>query len=342
MVVISLSLAVLAVGGYYAYRMVNWHRLMPTGLLLSLQGDEKDPATTELLRRHQAGQLSIAHTKGMFAQAMEVVPLTVMTPFPARVESRISLMHRIRLPGTMPGYQWWMRRDAWAIAVDGHVVSSSAQTGPEAYQTSRLASPAGLSLTLPGLEPGTHEVRVEQTLTLTTQAGSAGRPPTPLHTWRIASAATTVIEDRPAREYVKLVLTPELTAQLEAVVQIPGNVDFSPLWRYTVPYRTSPALPVAIVGELQARPSGDGPFHRLEILENEKGSGRARYLKLDSVPGIEGASHVDIRIVPDAPGVAEKALWLGIRQYYGGLIERFNVPVTHQPPSDGESTGGEP
>ena len=56
------------------------------------------------------------------------------------------------------------------------------------------------------------------------------------------------------------------------------------------------------------------------------------HLDLSSLPGIDTARQIDVRVVPGPP---EMAIEHGIREYYGETLEWLNVPMV--PPS---SSGG--
>jgi len=326
--ILFLAIVLLAGGGYTVYYAVDWYAALPTGWLLLRQDDGLHPATTELFRRYQQGDLSDTQKQRLFTRALEVVPLLELRrdPYPAGIPLSVKARYRLRMPKPACDYGWHVFEDSWIIRVDGAPVAESAESpalGPFAPGSTGFA----LSQTVPPMPPGAHEITVSASLSLRpiSQVYRVDAPG--IHTWNVSASARIVVENRPPSEYVRAVSTPVLTEQIEQAVNIDATPSLSRSEEPTVTVKYA-GIPISIYGELLARPAGSGPFHALGpfVAFKDAGWGAEQTVSLASMPGAKDATHVDLRIEPSATIAVQ--YWHD--EYYGEVIERFGIPVARR------------
>ena len=316
---VLLVAAVLFGSGYYVWHRVNWIAFTPTSLLLTFQGDAYSRSAIELFRRYNAGELTADQARRMFDQAVGPPSLVLRPSVPANAEFLGCLRPDFNIPGGGSyGQGWDVLKVDWAVAVDGHVVAQHEGPGWSGFST---GNDLGIGQRIPPLEPGVHEITCSYTLILMPSKQVGRRNPKVLHTWRLTASATISVEDRPAEEFVTAVSSPELSATIRK------NLHFPSSWSMFnaaggVPYDYKD-LPVAVIGDVWARPSGEGSYQRIGEFHAQSVLGMGEFIELHNLQGARGVTHLDIRIVPGA----KLALRLGVDRYFADIIEVDHVPV---------------
>lgn len=330
-------LVLTGLGGWYGWTHTNPVRWMPNWALLWLQRCHSDWATGVLSMRFQYDELTPQQAARMFEQAFAAQPaLDVLSPYPAGVASSARLKCSFPLGGPKV-YSWPLYVDESRILVDG--VQAAHETRPQFAGYGPFVDQ--IEFVLPALAPGEHEITVMCLIAAREPDFLSSRVTATLHTWKVESRGRVLVEDRAPAAYVHFVLTPEVESKIAALLRIPAErPPDKPLKPNEIGFAFED-LPVAVVGELYARPSGDAEFQHVRPFlafkeapgimgTRTSGSG---VINLTDVASIQGATHVDLRIVPSA----EQALMLRITAVFGGTIERLRVPLPISTPAT-EST----
>ncbi len=322
-----LALAVVG-GGWWLYRHFTYE-WVPTWVALAFQSHNW--ASGLLSGRFQYGDLSEDQANRMFEQAFaHDAKLALKSPYPARVEMPADLRCSLALGGPKV-WSWILEVESTAVRVDGVVVSESAQHWLAGYAPFMET----VSVSIPGQAPGRHAIEVTLLIAVRGPAFNGDAPGEPWHRWTVTATGDVVTQDRPPSDFVRVRYSRELAAGVERGLELPTTRRNRPTGPAEIPYSFE-ELPIDVVGEVWARPSGDGDYLRvIEFFafarrpgimgERREGSG---VIRLDKLPGIEHVSSVDICIFTDTQEVAGLALQLGVTEYFGGCIERLNIPVT--------------
>jgi hypothetical protein len=331
---VLLAIVVLiGLAGWYGWTHTNPVRWMPNWALLWLQRCHSDWATGMLGMRFQYDELTPQQAARMFEQVFVAQPaLDVLSPYPAGVASTARVKCSFPLGGPKV-WSWPLYVDESQILVDGVQVAHETRPGLAGYGPFIDQ----IEFEVPALAPGEHEITVTSVIAVRNPDLQGTGLTAAHHTWNVESRGRVLVEDRAPATYVHFVSTPELELNIAALLRIPAE---RPPDRPLKPNEIGFAfenLPVAVVGELYARPSGDAEFKHLRPFlafkeapgimgTRTSGSG---VINLTDVPGILGATHVDLRIVPSA----EQALMLRITEVFGGTIERLRVPLSTSAPA---------
>jgi hypothetical protein len=323
-------LATASVSGYYIYRYEPWQTWIPTRVILAFQGADCDWAAGILSERFHYATMSAAEANRMFEQAFVSEPeLGLVSPYPAGLAQYADLHCRLDLGGPKI-WSWVVFVEEATVHIDGVVVLESNESRVVGYAPFMES----VEFEVPPMTPGTHGISITAVVGVRGPNFSDDPPGPAWHRWTVTATGEVIVQDRPVRDFVTLRSSEELRARVEAQLEIPSEPEDRHLDPYEIPFRFED-LPIDVVGEVWARPSGETDFTRVQpfyayrvwpgyLGERTEGSG---VIRLKRLPGVAQAERVDIRIVADSDEAARLALKLHVREYYAGVIERFGVLV---------------
>ena len=182
------------IGGRFLYRAVNWVSLAPTSVLFVFQGDGKHPATIELFRRYDNGELDAQQVKRMFDGAVGTPRLALRPSAPEDVAFRDTFYPDLRIPGGTMAHNWVTFAHKLALTIDGDLVADG-----RAWRISWAGGSVVIEVRIPPLPAGQHHVALECALSLVRDIATDRRSAKIqiLHTWNLAASADVVVEDHP-------------------------------------------------------------------------------------------------------------------------------------------------
>lgn len=254
------ALIVLIVTAWIVQYYAGWLTLLPTEVLLLLQGNVKSDTTLELHRRCVAGDLSESQIRRMILRNLTFSE-SVRSPAPADVFVTLNFTWSAALPIGLELYS-----DGWKVLVDGEYWASEYHHGlyfmGGAYSGTCFVG---------AREPGSHEVTMEQTFRVTANANLA-QGLNNLNPIIFARSARVVLEitDKPLVDFVKRPLTTQPVDELTK--EFLAHIRFHPeLNRYVLRIK-APPLTRRMTWDLQLRPPGVRAlswFGRLHANEDE-------------------------------------------------------------------------
>lgn len=330
---------VLSVGfGLHAgYRYLNWPPWMSTPLLIVMAGSEESRATIELRKRMLAHRLS-AQELSSFIKDRSGLRLELRQPYPAGVDIPAVLHCSLRFPLDSFSMPWRYALDGVFVSVDDQIETHVARAYPGWLlpYSSKLSIP----IDLPPVAARRHHVRVRINMTIFEDVRSApwggGGMITPflpkpdeftrsVLSWTMAAETDVDLDDKPLDEFARPVWSAELQEKFTKSISA-GKAAGSDI-RNTL-LLDSERLPEPVVGTVWARVAGRDTFHRVyELLTDRLSGGIRQVVFLSGIPGIEAATHVDVRIVSNDREAAEQAVKAGLDRYFAGVIEILNVPI---------------
>jgi len=317
--------------GFYIYRNVDWVSWLPTNVLLAFQEEQHGRCTRELLRRFRAQDLSPEQIRKMQDTALSAsLNVYSRTPYPAGVPLPVLISLVPRLPLTV----WGIRPSDARMDLEGEVMVTALYTDNIVWKASFPALP--LDFHMPALEPGTYRIQVRGNAVLDSWQlnGWPGKVRSnPVYKWPISLSTTAVLTKEPLGHLVKPLWTRDLSADiLQELTARAGTVwsdlpflgGNSPGNEFVAEICcTVPRLSAPIAGTVWARPSGEQEFVLVPPPISFPTKRDAVVVHLPETPDFQQATHIDIRIVPDAA----TAFAAQFEEYFDGVIEWLNVPV---------------
>ncbi len=219
---------------------------------------------------------------------------------------------------------------AWEVRVDDALLLASLPDSVDIMVPSLGIDTGGwgMSWSVPPLPAGRHRIGVRQEFHLVSLEGTSEKR---IHTWNVSASGIVTIQDPPIDELYMPVLDEDVMRQVELAFNVSFEGEPNDPRTCALACRFQ-APPVRIASSLWARVTGDDVFYPvLSYVSVRPGESKRWIIRLHSVPGIESATHVDVRLIPFPMGadlIAEN------RRYYGGIIERLAVPLPGASPAD--------
>jgi hypothetical protein len=327
---VGLVIIVLLLGGtgYYLSQSGRWCRCLPTGILLTFQGDEHAPATIELFRRYAAGTMSPRHADRLLDQAMLPPTIDMLDSLPQECGTNLRFKTYLRVPGRFPSsawlYEWSALDELSEFRVDnGPVVRAAGDGGGDA--TWRLLDPEAWRCyqgSVGALSPGQHALKWTKVFVLKRVPLDNPSAAVTLHKWTLTATKTITVDSRPPEAHVRPVASSALADEIKHRFQIPDPQPSVDVFAGGVPYR-SDLRSIAVAGEAWWRPSGAGAYRRHGELYLPQGYSISTNFFWSPIGITTSQPCVDIRIVPSAKVAVQE----GCREYFGDVIELLNVPV---------------
>ncbi|MFQ5804906.1 MAG: zinc ribbon domain-containing protein [Phycisphaerae bacterium] len=326
----ALVILILVGAAIYAYRNVL-PAVLPTSLLYYFYSDGQNAAARELLRRYDEGGLSATQQTRLFDLIVDwAANLHISAPYPSGSSHSAHSMLSINLPSGVPLPKCSLRYGPWEVCVDGKLALASPPERLESGVEHLGWGGVGLAWEIPALCAGRHEISVKQEVFLISQDDPDAAP---LHTWTITASGIAVIEDPPIQGLYEPVLDEGVRQQVEKAVEIWPVADPCDAEIHSLNYRCG-EIPVLFSSRVWARVTGRGDFHPISFtLLVRPGDGRRGEIPLDELPGIQSATHVDIRLIP-CPFMADYSS--EYQRYFGRTIERLGIPLRAQTDEDRE------
>ena len=291
------------------------------------------------MRRYGMGGLTPAEVCRLVEQALVVGKLeAARDPYPAHVPVSVYLSCSTSsldfAGGVSSGMAKHDLRLAYVAYIDGR---RSAEDAGRVWcdcllQSVRLEQ--AIADPPESLGAGRHELSMEVVVSL--------GPPSPagyaqdraaLRSWTITRSTTIELEDQPVSHYVTPAESEDLARTVDAAFMVPPRVtgSYGPGITYHVEMP-----PILVAGKICARASGHIKYTWVGDLLVRPGTSFTTAAALDQVPGIRQATHVDLRIVPDAELAVQCR---GAKEYYGRVIERLNVPLAREDQTSQSGSG---
>lgn len=318
-IVVSVLLA-LALGGRYAYHSLDWPSLLPTGILLPIQGGEHAPATVELARRAINGNLTPEQVDRLFHQAIGLEDaLHIRSPHPAGKPIMVQVTADYENP-----YDGPVQLKVFAGIKSGSFGIGESPAGFDAlvWQYGGSGS-GGVSVSnraeLPPLTAGEHLITINGTIEFLSHV--PGLSPSP---YEFTVSRRIVVEDRPLAAYVQPVWDAEVAAEMTMSLRLVTIGTPHIMWQLE-----TQRAGMTVAGSLWWRPAGVGEFRetpgRLYTMGHGLGmwSGHFTLHEEDSAWEAGDSMSIDVRLVPDP----KTAFDHGAETYFSGVIEWSNVPV---------------
>jgi hypothetical protein len=322
-----LAAVVIIVAFLYAFRD-GLPGLLPTSLLYPLYGDGRTSAACELWWRYEKGSLSASQKVRLLDLAIEwPEQLYVESPYPsgASLEAETVVDFHVRLGTAVPVGR--IDEGAWELRVDGALLLASPPDSVETMARSLGIDTNGWGMgwLIPPLQTGEHEIAVRQEFHLVSLEGTSEKR---VHTWNVSAFGVVTVQDPPIDELYVPILDEGAMRQVERAFQLSPEYELNDPRRPALGFRFE-APPVRITSSAWARVTGDDVFYPVvEYVSVSPGESKRGIIRLHKLPGIESATHVDVRLTPFPMGadIIPKN-----RRYYGRIIERLAIPLPDPP-----------
>ena len=332
-----LASIVLLIGGWQVYERVHWPGLCPTSWLLAMQIKEPDWVARELVYRYYTGQLTHAEVCRMFEQALVIgQPEVPQDPYPAHVPIPVAMSGSTRglssLGGPFRGFTNHHLVVKYLTRIDDHPPTKERFQLWTGLYVDRAEMEDRITEPLEVLTPGPHQVTMTVIVSFSLPSPTGKIDDTPvLRSWTLTRTTTILLEDQPADHYVTPVESDDLARAADAAVWVfPARRAIRLRVSAFQTQDGSGGYPLSVGGYLWARVSGQAEYTCVAGLCIPPHAQWSTTAVLDRVPGIESATRVDLRIVPDAELAVQ--CW-GAKEYYGRVIERSNVPLKPEGPT---------
>lgn len=303
--------------GYTTLRNIEVKSRLPVSWLLTLDRWGGNWAWGELWSRYRDGRLSPGEASEMLKQKVEISPVSVLSPHPAK--HPITFRVRLDSKGSFFGLPWELILDSWRVEVDGAEVSCSdshRRGGGVNHWVEEYRVRIG------PLVPGEHRIAVFGQCTLRPDRGTRGGTIVP-PTFPISEAFTVEIQDGPLEGFVRPVWSDHLAQEVKK--RITASVGAKPGSGPELLLLVSDSSPVPIAGYIYGRRVGDVEYVRLSkpVIFDANVPASFTLFPTD-LADVKHATRLDLRFEPD-PTVALES---GFRTFFNGVSEWPDIEFT--------------
>lgn len=323
--IVATTLLVFSLGGHYGYRTLDWPAWFSNQRLLRFMEHGNFKAAIELDRRLRNAELSGDERKRLFDHALRA-RLWMRSPYPVKVNLGPHLQVDSLVPSLMDQNTFFLRD--YRVFLDDRDEPFHEKKGP--WRSSRKRA-GDWRLWVPKLDPGTHAIRVTGNITISASDNKGDMEDKAVFTSAFSENMSVNIIEKPAAGFVEAVNNANITNKMESSVYVYTDTrkvydkekdEWSPRPRLIIQTRASP---IYIAATVEVSQTGAGEYRRVGVCHLRGYS--SGVLFLDKVPGLEGATALDVRIKAD-PAEAVFGCPPESNRYYGGDIERSRVMLS--------------